>query len=215
MQPHINQIVEFDRGKLDPHSLRGFVLAYSEALTLLNVLTDDYFLNGYSVIRNQDVVSYSPYDSPDYFLNRAVRLKGIKPKRAPKVDISDWPLLLKTANQLFPLITIHRELISTDVCHIGTIQTMRAKTFDLFEIDPDAEWERERKYRFADVTKVDFAGGYEDALWRVAEEDGLPAAARPNKSLDASGTSGLVIDNLPVTRLSPAASTQPLSRFAF
>ena len=35
---------------------------------------------------------------------------------------------------------------------------------------------------------------------------------RPNKSLDASGTSGLVIDNLSVTWLSPAASTQPLSR---
>ncbi len=31
-----------------------------------------------------------------------------------------------------------------------------------------------------------------------------------NKSLDASGISGLVIDNLPVTQLLPAASTQPL-----
>jgi hypothetical protein len=183
MQTHINQIVEFDRGKLDPHSLRGFVLAYSETLTLLNVLTDDYFLNGYTVIRNQDVVSYKPYDSPEYFLNRAVHLKGIKPKRVPKVNISDWPLLLKTANQLFPLVTIHREMISRDVCHIGRIQAVRAKTFDLFEIDPDAEWDRERKYRFADVSKVDFAGGYEDALWRVAEEDGLPAAARANKAL--------------------------------
>ena len=186
MQPHINQIVEFDRGKLDPHSLRGFVLAYSETLTLLDVLTDDYFLNGYTVIRNQDVVSYSAYDSPDYFLNRAVQLKGLKPKRAPKVNISDWPLLLKTANQLFPLITIHREVISPDVCHIGTIQSMRVKTFSLFEIDADAEWEREHRYRFSDVTKVDFAGGYEDALWRVAEQDGIPAAARPNKSLQVS-----------------------------
>src|SRR2546427_2867433 len=32
---------------------------------------------------------------------------------------------------------------------------------------------------------------------------------RSNKSLDASGFSGLVIDNLSVTPLSPAASTQP------
>jgi hypothetical protein len=32
----------------------------------------------------------------------------------------------------------------------------------------------------------------------------------PPNSLDASGTSGLVIDNLSVTWLSPAASTQPL-----
>src|SRR5438132_14190134 len=34
-------------------------------------------------------------------------------------------------------------------------------------------------------------------------------SARSNKSLDASGTSGLVIDNLSITWLSPAASTQP------
>ena len=33
------------------------------------------------------------------------------------------------------------------------------------------------------------------------------------KSLDASGTSGLVIDNLSVTQLSPAASTQPFDCF--
>src|SRR2546423_15335411 len=32
-----------------------------------------------------------------------------------------------------------------------------------------------------------------------------------NKSLDASGTSGLVSDNLSVTQLSAAASTQPLA----
>jgi hypothetical protein len=36
------------------------------------------------------------------------------------------------------------------------------------------------------------------------------ANAPYNKSLDASGTSGLVIDNLSVTHLSPAASTQTL-----
>jgi hypothetical protein len=36
-----------------------------------------------------------------------------------------------------------------------------------------------------------------------------PTWARYNKSLDASGISGLVIDNLSVTWLFPAASTQP------
>jgi len=33
--------------------------------------------------------------------------------------------------------------------------------------------------------------------------------------LDASGPSGLVIDNLSVTQLSPAASTQPLGCYLF
>jgi len=35
-----------------------------------------------------------------------------------------------------------------------------------------------------------------------------------NKSLDASGVSGLVIDNLSVTQLSPAASTHTFARIA-
>src|SRR5437588_4680304 len=38
---------------------------------------------------------------------------------------------------------------------------------------------------------------------------------RNNKSLDASGTSALVIDNLSVAWLSPAASTQPLGFFLY
>src|SRR5437870_10836144 len=38
--------------------------------------------------------------------------------------------------------------------------------------------------------------------------------ARDNKSLDASGTSGLLINDLSVSKSSPAASTQPFARFA-
>src|SRR6266849_1581414 len=37
---------------------------------------------------------------------------------------------------------------------------------------------------------------------------------RSNKSLDASGASGLLIQDLSVAQSSAAASTQPLSRFA-
>ncbi len=37
--------------------------------------------------------------------------------------------------------------------------------------------------------------------------------AMPNNSLDASGTSGLVIDNLSVIQLTAAASTQPLGAY--
>jgi hypothetical protein len=37
--------------------------------------------------------------------------------------------------------------------------------------------------------------------------------ATHNKSLDASGTSGLVIDNLSVGKWFPAASTQPFDGF--
>ena len=43
---------------------------------------------------------------------------------------------------------------------------------------------------------------------------GLLVETAPNKSLDASGTTWLVIDNLSVTWLTAAASTQSLAGFA-
>ena len=51
---------------------------------------------------------------------------------------------------------------------------------------------------------------YGRALCISVEWSARPTWARYNKSLDASGVSGLVIDNLSVTWLFPAASTQPL-----
>jgi hypothetical protein len=170
---YLNQIVDFKRPGLDENYLRGFVLDYSDTLTLLNVLDDDFHLNGFTVFRNGDVESYRTYDDKDYFLNRVLRLKSIKHKRKPSVDLTNWKTLLLSAQKLFPLITIHREVISNEVCFIGKVVSVTDKMFTLYEIDVGAEWDRPHRYKLPDLTKVDFGGGYEDALWRVAKEDDL------------------------------------------
>jgi len=52
------------------------------------------------------------------------------------------------------------------------------------------------------------------ALCTVSNGSARYTRAGHNKSLDASGISVLLIDNLLIMPLSPAASTQSLSRFA-
>lgn len=47
-EQYLNQVVDFKRPKLDEEYLRGFVLDYSDTLTLLNVLDSDFYLNGFS-----------------------------------------------------------------------------------------------------------------------------------------------------------------------
>ena len=169
----INQVVEFKRPKIDDYKLLGFVLDYSDSLTLLNVLKDDFYLNGFTVIRNSDITKYRAYDKDDYFLNMALRLKSIKPARKPKIDLTEWASVLQTAQKRFPLITIHRETISNKVCYIGKLISVSEKTFSLYDIDSSANWDRPYRRKLADLTKVDFGGGYEDALWRVAKEENV------------------------------------------
>lgn len=170
---YLNQVVDFKRPKIDDEYLRGFVLDYSDSLTLLNVLDFNFYLNGFTIIRNSDVTRYRVYNKDDYFLNQALRLKSIKPARKPKIDLSNWASVLLTAQKLFPLLTIRREAISNNICFIGKLVSLTEKTFTLFDIDPDANWDRPYRRKFADLTKVDFGGGYEDALWRVAKEENL------------------------------------------
>jgi hypothetical protein len=172
-EQYLNQVVDFKRPRIDDSYLRGFVLDYSDTLTLLNVLDSSFYLDGFTVIRNSDITEYRTYDDKDYFLSRALRLKAIKPKRKPKVDLTNWQTLLLSAQKLFPLITIRREAISNEVCYIGKLVSMTEKTFTLFDIGTQAEWDRPYRRRLADLTKVDFGGGYEDALWQVAKEDNL------------------------------------------
>src|ERR1044072_2330334 len=166
-------LVRFERKPLDEAELYGFVLACSETLTLLNVLeTSTLTLNGYSVIRNADVSLYAVYDRPDYYFDsRVLRLKGISPQPQPEVSVASLPELLASVDKHYPLFTIHRERVHDDVCFIGRLAGMTPKTFTLFEIDDCAEWDGPHRYRFEDVTKVDFGGGYEEALALVAREN--------------------------------------------
>lgn len=166
-------LVKFGRKPIDDSDLYGFVLACGETLTLLHILqTSSYTLNGYSVIRNDDVSRYAVYDRPDYYFDsRVLRLKCIQPVPQPEISVASLSDLLTSIDKLYPLITIHREEINNDVCNIGRLAGLTPKTFTLFEIDGSAEWDRLHRYRFADVTRVDFGGGYEEALAMVARQD--------------------------------------------
>lgn len=162
--------VEFERKRIEKEKLRGFVLACSDMLTLLHRI-EDFSLNGYTVFRNEDVTIYRVYDKPEYFESRAIKLKNLEPTPQPEIKIGCWHEVLLSACKSFPLITIWRELISTEVCQIGRLVSMTEKTFTIQEIDTVAEWNGNRRFRFSDVTRIDFGGGYEDALALVAAED--------------------------------------------
>ena len=179
-------LVRFERKPLDEDALYGFVLAVGETLTLLHTLeTSTYTLNGYSVICNADVSRYAVYDRPDYYFDsRVLRLKGITPQPQPEISVASLPELLTSVARCYPLFTIHREAVNNEVCFVGRLEGMTPKTFTLFEIDSCAEWEGPHRHRFQDVTRVDFGGGYEEALALVARMDAGAKSRRkrPQKS---------------------------------
>jgi hypothetical protein len=56
------------------------------------------------------------------------------------------------------------------VCYIGTVASLTEKTVTMRMIDPDARWADAKRLRFENLTKVEFGGGYEEALAMVAKD---------------------------------------------
>jgi len=160
---------------VDPEPLHGYMLAKSKTLTLLQVFNWDFMdFNGYTVLRNRDITRTFLL-GPGAFVSRALALKGVEPTPVEGIDIESWRSLIRTASASFPVITIHQEVL--EACFIGRLSLISENSFGLTEIDPGARWNRARSYRFEDLTKVDFGGGYEAALVAVSEME-----AKPKKS---------------------------------
>jgi hypothetical protein len=177
---------ELSRKPIDHEPLRGFLLARSKRLTLIHLLNTDVMeLNGYCVVRNKDI-SRARILKPGAFVLRALRLKGIAPEPKEGLSIADWPDLLRSATSLFPVITINQEIRDPEVCFIGRVVLMTDHSFSLNEIDPKARWSRSRRYLFSNLTKVDFGGGYEAALVRVAADTAERDRTTKMKSRDYS-----------------------------
>ena len=72
-------LVQFNRRPIDRHLLLGFALAWTDDLTLVQVIDDSVFqFNGYAVLRNSDVRRWRAVAKEDFFA-RAARLNRLRP----------------------------------------------------------------------------------------------------------------------------------------
>ncbi len=164
------QIVRMDRSPEIQDKIDGYVVGVSKLFVMLHAIDPNFInLNGYIILRSEDIRRYRIRDDSAFFLNRALKLKGIEPVRQPELDLSSFPALLASAQALFPLVTIHRELMNARTCFIGRVQKLTAKTVTLEEISPSAVWNRVRRYSFRDITRLELGGAYEESLLMVQQ----------------------------------------------
>lgn len=165
------QLIRFRR-RFEDHRIAGYVLDVGPKFFLLALVSDRIRFDGYECLRVSDVSRIEiPTPSTLEFVETALRKRRERLGRKPRIDLSDIDRILLSANRLFPLVTIHREKADPDVCWIGRIRGIDRGRVSLLEINPDATWDEEPTgHRIADITRVDFAGDYEDALYLVGGE---------------------------------------------
>jgi len=153
---------------VEPGYFRGYALSVGDELCMMAVLQQDVVTwNGYSILRISDIeeVSRDPYAK---FAENALGKLGVAKPKKPSVNIENLETALREVSRLFPLVTIHHETEDPDVCWIGSVQDCCDGELSLLEIGPDAKWDRRPTvHKIATITRVDFGGSYEQALYLV------------------------------------------------
>jgi hypothetical protein len=168
---HSGRFVRFYR-RFEDSSIRGYVLDVGPEFFLLSLVSDRVRFDGFECFRISDVrnLRSDPYAK---FAETALKKRGEHKPKKPSINITNVGALLVSASRVFPLVTIHRERIEPDICHIGRVLNVGDDCLSLLEIGPDAQWDDSAtEYRIREITRVNFGGDYEDALHVVGDAPG-------------------------------------------
>jgi hypothetical protein len=156
--------------RFEDFPVRGYVLDVGPRFFLLAVVTDRLWFDGFQCLRVADVkgVGRDPYAD---FSEAALKKRSERKPTKPRISVDGIEELLRSAGRAFPLVAIHREKVDPDVCQIGRVIGVEAEHVGLLEIAPDATWDKSpTEYRLREITRVDFGGDYEDALYIVGSD---------------------------------------------
>jgi len=157
-------LVRFGR-PFEPGHVLGYVRATGPAHFLVAVIGEKLVPNGFQAFRIRDVRHLDVPHANAGFVEESLRLRGERVPRTPRVRLDGFPALLRSAGRLYPLVTIFRERVDPASCWIGRVLDVDDRRVRLLEIDPSASWEPDpSEYRIPEITRVDFGGGYEEAL---------------------------------------------------
>jgi hypothetical protein len=153
---------------LDRGTVNGYVLDIGPQFFLLAMVSDGIRFNGFQCYRLSDVRKLRVPDKYALFHEAVLKKRGERIPKKPHVVVNSLAELLLTANRAFPLVTIHREKVDGGACWIGRVVDVGKGRVTLLEIGPGANWrDRLETYRLSEITRVDFGGDYEDALYLI------------------------------------------------
>jgi len=107
---------------------------------------------------------------------QALRIRREVPRWLDHFPLNSSAALFQAVAAEFPLVAIHTELLDPNRCWIGRVEKTTRQVLTIQKLSPSAQWIESQKFPFRDITKFDFGGYYERALWEVVTNraDGAP-----------------------------------------
>jgi hypothetical protein len=164
-----NQLLETVRRWIpDADRLEGFVVGIGQKWVALQRLSDRIAFDGWQLIRVKDIQAVSVDPDPDCFEVKALKARSLWPPSAPDLALDDVVSAVDSASGPTAMVSVFDEFDRPEVCWIGEVTSLGDSKLHLLEVNTRGWARKARTFDPADITRIDFGGGYEEALRLVA-----------------------------------------------
>ena len=162
-------LVHVRRWVPDSDGLEGFVVGIGKKWVVLQRLSYRIAFEGWQLLRLKDIQAVSIDPDADCFEVKALKARALWPPTTPELHLDDVVGALQSAASATTVISVFDEFDRPDVCWIGAVTSVDESKLQLLEVNTRGGWARKaRSFDPADVTRLEFGGGYEEALSLVA-----------------------------------------------
>ncbi len=117
----------------------------------------------------KDIQAVSIVPDPECFEVKALKARSLWPPSAPELSLDDVVKAVDSASAATAMVSVFDEFDRPAACWIGDVTSLDDSKLHLLEVNTRGGWARKpRTFDPADVTRIDFGGGYEEALSLVA-----------------------------------------------
>jgi hypothetical protein len=152
--------------------IEGFVVGIGHKWVAVSKLGMGIWLDGWTLVRLCDIraVEFRGWNVQNSIEIAALSVGRQWPVPELAIDMGDaLAATVRTVASHGGLLTVFREYDTPDVCWIGHPGSVDGQTLTFLPVDSQAEWgRRHRLFDVADISRIDFGGGYEAALATIA-----------------------------------------------
>lgn len=157
----------FEEGHVD-----GFLVGLGREWFALHVVNASVHLDGFSCMRYADVTElHAPPPFGD-LTDKVLSKRGERVSGRLSVKLDTVQALLESVPRKHRLVTLYLEEVDPEVCYVGEVLRFEGGDLVLRYINPAGVWSEDLdRYSLAELTRVDFGGGYLEALAIVGYDD--------------------------------------------
>ena len=149
--------------------ITGFALNWTSKLTLINLLDDNFYQNGYVLIPDSMIIGHRYYNKNRDREFQVAKYLGFKPNPLNfKLDMKSLPKALASLGSQVPLITVYSPNIEGGPITTGMIYEIKKNKCRILEFS----WSMDKVAGFIDIyydeiSHIIFDSSYEKVFWTV------------------------------------------------